>query len=589
MTSFIHGVGLCRLMRTLVLLGIVGMQTLHAQNRPLDRAVETWKKVVGVEEVSDDSSLIDDRREDDQPVADSTPLGIDINAVHLISDQSMASMSPGFGSEVIVIDPEIPAPDGLREIIEPFIGKPASMALLGDLGKEIVGAWRDSDYPLVDVYFPEQNITGGKVQIVVREALLGEKTAEGFVFSREDYLLGQLRVESGDRVNARVVEADIDWLNENPSRGVNLIYERGDEDGTTDIVLDVDEGRRLKGYAGFANTGISQTGENEFSIGASYGNAFQKEQIFGYNFTTDEDWEFLYAHSIFYQAFLPWRHTFGILGAYVESSSRVPGTVGVDGVSQQWSGQYRIPLQRPESLRAMRHYITFAFDYKTTDTDLLFGGSSFFGTEVAIGQFRGGYEFSIPDKLGFTRVSAELVVSPGNMYGGNDDVSFATSRPGSTADYVYGYAEIDRIFNLPNGFRLAFDAKLQATNDRLVSTEQLLAGGYNTVRGFDESIIQGDSGVVGSVELLSPEFDTGGPLNGMLTALAFYDYAAFEISDPIPGETSPSLQSAGLGLKLSLGELGYARASYGWALDAAGVDPAFIDDGKFHFGMTILY
>ncbi len=589
MKSASCGQYICCLSHILILFGLAAAQSLQGQNRPVDRAVENWKQLLGVDNAPETSSFEDRREEEDQDAPDTTPLGLDVVSIHLLSNQEKATMSPDSSGEAIVIDPEIPAPETLRSLIEPFIGKPASMALFADLGKEIVSAWRDSDYPLVDVYFPEQNITEGKIQIVVREALLGEKAVNGAVFSKESYLLEQTRVESGGRINARILEADIDWLNENPSRHVNLVYERGDEDGTTDVVLEVDEDKQLKAYAGFANTGLSQTGENEFSFGFSVGNPFEQEQAIGYNFTTDQDWEYLYAHSIFYQAFLPWRHTFGILGAYVESTAQGLAPLGIEGVSQQWTGQYRIPLGRPDFNRRWQHYFSFAFDYKSTDSDLLFGGSGFFGTEVAIGQFRGGYEFSVPDKLGYTRVAAELVYSPGNLYGSNNDLSFDTARMGSTSDYFYGYAELDRIFSLPGGFRLVVDARAQATGDRLVSTELILGGGYNTVRGFDESIIQGDSGVLGSVELVTPDLPVCRKYDGKWTGIAFYDFGAFSISNPIVSESSPSLQSVGLGLNLSMGERGYARAAYGWALEHHGVDPAFVTDGKFHFGLTITY
>ena len=68
-------------------------------------------------------------------------------------------MSAAPGSDPVVIDSELPAPEGLVARLTPFVGQPMSMKLLSEVGNEIVLAWRDSDYPLVDVYYPEQNIT----------------------------------------------------------------------------------------------------------------------------------------------------------------------------------------------------------------------------------------------------------------------------------------------------------------------------------------------------------------------------------------------------------------------------------------------
>ncbi len=561
---------------------------LSAQNRPIDRAIENWVNLLGVNEEGE--ATTEDRRETgDEPEADPTPLGMNLAAIHLLSQQEQATMSPSVGAERIVIDDEIPAPEALSAELEVYLGKPVSMALLSELSKTIVNAWRESEYPLVDVYFPEQNITEGKVQIVVREATLGEKRANGLVFSDEQYIVGQVRLEPGDRINARVLEGDIDWLNENPFRQVNLVYERGEADATSDIVLEVSEDKQLRAYAGFANTGLTTTGENEFSFGATLGNPFKKEQIVGYNYTTDDQWKHLKAHSAFYQGFLPWRHTFGLLGAYVESDARQLGALGISGVSQQITARYEVPLGRPDFNRRWKHRCFLAFDYKGTDTDLLFGGANFFGTEIAIGQFRGGYEFSVPDDFGFTRVTAELILSPGNMYGNNNDGSFGTARVGSKADYFYAKARAERFFNLPAGFKLNLELTGQVTDARLASTEQILGGGYNTVRGFDESVIRGDSGIIGSVELAAPPLDLCDRLQDQWTPFAFFDAAGFRVNDALPGEASPSLSSAGLGLNCQLGEIGYARASYGWALSASGVSPALLTNGKFHFGVTLSY
>jgi hypothetical protein len=84
-------------------------------------------------------------------------------------------------------------------------------------------------------------------------------------------------VQPGDRINRRVVQADLDWLNENPVRQVNVIYQRGEEDGTSDIVIDTIEEKALTAYAGFANTGLDLTGEEEWSFGFNLANPWRRE------------------------------------------------------------------------------------------------------------------------------------------------------------------------------------------------------------------------------------------------------------------------------------------------------------------------
>jgi len=529
--------------------------------------------------------------------ADPTPLGPQVIEIVLLSHQNKATLSPKITHKGIDISAGLTAPSNVEEVVTPYLGQPISMLLLAELAKDIVNAWRKSDYPLVDVYFPEQNITQGKIQVVIREALLGKKAVEGAKYSNPDYLVQQVRIEPGDRINRRMVEADLDWLNENPIRRVDLIYQRGERDGTSDILLETREESPFTVYTGLANTGIPLTGENEFSFGANWANPFRTEQNIGYSHTTSLDWNSLEANSIFYQNFLPWRHELRVIGAYVTTDAAVavtPGTlVGVNGENIQTSVEYRVPLPRPGWNRKLRQSIQAAWDYKKINTDLLFGGINVFANAVEVFQFRFEYEGIIKHKNGRTRANIGMVLSPGNVLSNNDDASFATARTGSTSDYTYFFGDIERSFELPEGFVLKLGGNGQITDDRLTSTEQILGGGYASVRGFDENLIRADSGLIGNIELIFPSVSvlncpdkTGEDHWNLFT---FYDAALLHISSPTAGEVSPSLQSAGLGFTCRIGKMAMARASYGWNLETHGVPATRVDDGKFHFGLTVKY
>jgi len=569
----------------------IGLDSVVAQSRPLDKALDQMRNVIfGGERESTDAGIASDEREEETDVAtgDSTPFGVDLRSIHLISDQSKVTMNPTVGSVPVTIEEGLPAPIGLDAQLEFYVGEPMSMALLSTIQKDIVVAWRDSDYPLIDVYFPEQNISAGKLQIVVKESVLGEKSFEGAVISRENYLIENLRINEGDRISRRVVESDIDCLNENPIRQVSLIYERGDGDGTSDIQLQVEEKEPFSAYVGFSNTGVDFTGEEECSFGFAWMNPGKQEHLIGYHFATDMEWEDLQAHSLRYEAFLPWRHTLSILAAHVSSESETAAPLNASGLSKQLSVEYRVPLARPKFNRAWRHYLTFAFDYKSTDTDLLFGGLTFFGNDVEVGQFRGLYEVRVPDEKGITLMSVGLVGSPGDMFSNNDDTSFGIARLGSEADYWYAIAEFERLQQLPNDFTLRVDLQARGSGDRLPSTELLLAGGYATVRGFDESLARGDSGILSTVELITPDFSIFPNQDDTWNGFIFWDAAVLDISDAVVGEVSPSLQSLGLGLNTRVGDRGFARAAYGWAVEDHGL-PSGTSDGKFHFGLTLTY
>lgn len=584
-------------------LQILSLCSLFGQNRPLERAVETNELLrESAERSEEEEASSNEEQEQAIDAADPTPLGVALESIRLIAHQDRVEESPSFGGAGIQVESAINEPDNLRGILQSYLDRPLSMRLLAELSRDIIQAWRDNHYPLVDVYYPPQNITEGNIQIVVREAVLGEKSVEGARHSRSCYLLSQLRVVPGDRVNSEIVRKDLDWLNENPIRQVHLIYDRGDADGTSDMILEITEDNPLTFYGGLANTGLELTGENEWSFGVNWANPFQTEQAIGYHFTTDFDWESLESHSLIYQKYLPWRHIFQFLGAYVTSEANVPLApgfpIGVNGVSRQASFEYRIPLGRLETNQKYRHYLTAAFDYKSTNTDILFGGSSLFGNELEVGQFRVQYDGSFPDDLGYTSFTLGLTGSPGDLFDNNTDFNFDLARLGSTADYWYGFGELERTVNLPRNFLFRYRGLAQFTDGRLNSTEQLLGGGYRTVRGFDESLVRGDSGLISNFELISPSFSVASLRNGVgddeacdrWNSFWFYDAAILGVVDGNRFlETDSSLRSTGLGLTCRFGDCGFGRLSYGWALQSKGVAEEDQEDGKLHFGVSLRY
>ncbi len=568
-----------------------------AQSRLLDKARAQRAQVVPESpDPEAPRNEVATEEEKEEPEADSTPLGVDIASIRIIPHQDKADQSPAVGAEPIEIDPEISAPENLTAVLEPYLGQPVSMALLAKLAKEIIVAWRENDYPIVDVYYPEQNITGGKVQIVAREAVFGKVEVEGAKYSKPEYLEKNVRLDAGDRINRHILEADLDWLNENPIRQVNLIYDRGDEDGTSDIILQAIEEEPFTSYLGFGNTGIPLTGENEWSAGFNWANPFRTEQSIGYHFATDAEFETLQAHSLFYRNFLPWRHELRLLATSVNTNvfqddPAFPSELF--GESSQFTLEYRIPLPRVQKIKGLKHSIVTGIDYKTTNTDLLFGGLNALDSSLVVFQFRAQYEAEWPDAFGYTRWSAGASIAPGNVVHGNDDLRFDQLREGASADYVYGYGELERAVKLPAGFQFMFRGTGQLTNERLNSSEQLLAGGYLTVRGFDENYVRGDSGGIISTELISPSFNLLGnsapELKDQWNVFGFYDAAHLDISNPLPTELNMDLQSAGIGVTCRISKSAFLRASYGWVVDTNGIIDDELADGRAHFGVTMRY
>ncbi len=528
--------------------------------------------------------------ETDKAAGDAKPLGVKLKALHLISKPAKSIHKDL--SQVLVVDPALHLPAGLADSLQQeFMGQPLSMAVLNRMVKKINKAYQATDFPLVDAYLPQQDITRGHVQVIVREGVMGEVKVEGAKRSNPAYMARQVRVKPGERIDTRQISSDVAWLNENPIRNVNVIYERGKKDGTSDVVLKTTENNPVKAYIGYANSGLRSTGLNQISGGISLMQMFGTEQSLNYNFTGNQELDRLKAHALVWDIPLPWRHRLQLLGVHVDSatqSGQAGGLLGVHGRNRQLSAAYTIPLASAWS--KVQHKTTIALDYKSTTSDILFGGQSFSQNTAEVFQFRVGYNLQVNDSLGYTRFGISAIHSPGNVLGHNNYAAFDSLRAASQAKYWYAKAELDRLIRLPMGFSAVAHAAGQYSNTRLLPTEQVLAGGYQTVRGFDESSARGDRGIVANLELNLPmiHFTTwGGKKVDNLNTFVFYDFAYLESVGAFASEPNLNLQSSGVGLRYNLSSNLDVRLAYGWNLRSTGLVSA--PAGRLHFGMNMKY
>lgn len=518
------------------------------------------------------------------------PLGVNLKGLHLVSSQTKVSKKALSGT--FAADPALHLPAQLPAALQQeFLGQPLSMALLNRVVKAINKAYQATDFPLVDAYLPQQDITSGHVQIVVREGVLGEVKVEGAKRSDPFYMIRQIRVKPGERIDTAKISGDVAWLNENPIRNVNVVYERGKKEGTSDIVLQTKESHPVRGYIGYANSGLRSTGLNQISGGLSWYQMLGTEQSLSYNFTGNQELDHLKAHALVWDIPLAWRHRLQLLGVYVDSSTQSgqsAGMVGVNGKNRQLSAAYTIPLASAWS--KLQHKTTLALDYKSTTSDILFGGQTFSQNTAEVFQFRAGYNATVTDRLGYTRFGISAIYSPGNVLGHNNYAAFDSLRAASQAKYWYAKAELDRLIRLPLGFSALLHTAGQYSNTRLLPTEQMLAGGYQTVRGFNESSVRGDRGIIANMELNLPMLHLAkiaGKHADNLNTFVFYDFAYLESVGDFASEPNVNLQSAGVGLRYSLNNNLDLRLAYGWNLRSTGLVSA--PSGRLHFGMNMKY
>ncbi|MDG2125028.1 MAG: ShlB/FhaC/HecB family hemolysin secretion/activation protein [Verrucomicrobiales bacterium] len=526
---------------------------------------------------ADESVLVDALR---GVVLLGSEVGVDVGGL-----RGVAGLAVGGGLE-------LPGKGALAVRLEGYFGEALSLASLGRLTREVVGHYRDEGRPVVDVVVVPQDVTSGVVQLVVVEGRRGEVVVRGNEHFSREMLLRQVRTGEGEVLAQEPLLEDLEWLNSNPFRHVNLVYTPGEEFGVTDIVLDVREARPWRLYAGLEDTGTEATGEELFVSGVSLGNVWGIDHVAGYQYTASADFERLGGHSLVYRLPLPWRHRLTFYGLYVttETSDSLVGVpLSTGGKSFQASLRYEVPLP---NVGEAEQVLRAGLDFKRTDNDLEFGGTSVFATTTDIFQVVLEHEVSLEDGSGETTLETRLVWSPGSVGGSNNDAAFQAMRAGADASYLYGWMGLEREQALPWGAELVARAGGQLSSSNLLATEQLYGGGYESVRGFDNYALRGDEGVLAGLELRAPGFSPLGLIGAEdaddeLVLLGFWDIGVMGSKQPLPGESSNvTLQGAGVGLRYRIGDRVSARLDYGWAVDDPGLGGA---SGRGYFGVSVSF
>jgi hemolysin activation/secretion protein len=502
-----------------------------------------------------------------------------LNGIRLIGSLKAldaAGAAPGVRSDVAFAAP-------VTASLQPFIGKPLTLRALAQIEGLVTLYYRSHHHPFVAVAVPRQDVSGGVIQIVITEYRAGKiRVLDNHWFSTRQ-IRGDIRLQSGETIDAARLEADLSWLNENPFRTVDLVVTPGAQVATTDLDFVVHDHLPLSVYAGYANDGSPATGVDRWKFGALWGDVLGSGQQLGYQFTASDDvfsnssgrgGPSFMAQALTATIQLPWRDRLQIFGDYEQDRPNVGPDFASTGHSAQVSLRYIVPLT---PVAHLAQQLSAGYDFKTTNNNLDFGGVAVSGQSSEIDQFPLAYQGTLKDPGGQTTVTDTLVLSPGGLTGRNTDAAFQpgvnqAGVAGASARYAYDRLDIERDTNLPRRFLWVVRLTDQFASGNLLPSEQLNIGGMDTVRGYNEQIVGGADGVVASTEVRTPTvaalFHGQRGWQDALQGDAFIDYGRVFNVRAIPGAPAAvTLASAGLGVRYAIGNHLNLRAEAGFPFD----------------------
>lgn len=456
--------------------------------------------------------------------------------------------------EYVVAGNSVLSAAAIEAAVLPFLGERKSLKDVEAARAALEKAYQDAGYLSVLVTIPEQAVDGGEVALQVVEAVVDRLKVAGAAYTLPSVIKAQVpELAEGQVPNFNRLQDQLKALNRGGDARVTPVLRAGRFPGTVEVQLDVDDQLPLHGSVELNNRQSANTTASRLAASLRYDNLWQLRHSIGISLqVAPERPSDAQVASLTYV--LPSGRANDVVSIYAVQSrsdfaslSSAPG-LGLLGNSDTVGLRYTLPMSS-----GAEGGQTFAvgLDRKNIRQTLKIQDGSTSNSPISYVPLVASFNASV---LGDSRSSAvDLGLSIGlrGLFG-NDDAKFAARRSGASARYIGLRAGVDHTENLG---RWALRGKLdgQLASGPLVASEQLVAGGAETVRGYLEGERAGDNGVRASIELRTPAFSPAGAASAWrVGGLVFIDVASLSTQQPVaPQVARHALRSTGLGLRVT--------------------------------------
>jgi hemolysin activation/secretion protein len=443
----------------------------------------------------------------------------------------------------------------------------------------------EQGYPTVLVNIPEQSAESGIIKLQVIES----RTGTTWISDNRHYSTARIldRVPSlapGTILHVPDVQRDLNRINRTADLKVMPSMNPGKELGVVDVELKADEKLPLHGSLEISNRAGNNTSELRLNAGIHYDNLWDLDHSISFQYqTSPQEPSEVEVFSGSYMLPTPWNpdHTLVAYGVLSNSETAFGEGFKTQGKGKIIGTRYIVPLTPYEDYN---HNMVAGFDYKKFDETTGSVGSSTGNTNAPVEYFPFSlaYNGSLPDTGGLTLWNAGLNMSFRGAV--TRQQNMANKRFKAKGNYLDVLLGMERRQKLPAGTGLTFKLDGQLSDQPLISNEQYTAGGMESVRGYKESEVSGDSALHGVTELsapdLAPLFKLGEGFQ--IIPYTFFDFALLWVNDPQPSQESMlNLQGTGLGVRATL--FRNLEFQLDWGVALAETTYVAYGDSRVHF------
>ena len=390
----------------------------------------------------------------------------------------------------------------VEEAIYPFLGPNKTSDDVEKARAALEKAYHDKGFQAVSVSVPEQNAQRKVITLKVSELTVGRlRVKNSRYFDLDTIKKRAASLKEGTVPNFNDVTKDIVALNQWPDRRVTPALRAGVTPGTVDVDLNVEDTAPIHGSAEINNRQSPSTAPIRFVGTVHYDNLWQEGHSLSFTYQVapqrPEDAE---VFSASYLARIPNVEWLSVLAYGVKSDSSVATVGGTNIVGPGEIVGARAVMTLPPRDNFF-HTLSIGADFKHFDQTVRLGSDGF-SSPVTYYPLVASYGATFQGEKFTTQFNAAITYNTRPV--SSDWSAFDAKRYKASPSFTHFNADVSHTQELPEGFQLFGKVQGQLADGPLVSSEQFSVGGLDTVRGYLESEVLGDSGVVGTVEMRTP-------------------------------------------------------------------------------------
>lgn len=541
-----HSLTLASLTFTLLLSGASSAYAQLGQSLPDSSTINSTQQVTGQYTQGNQSQkdVLDEEAEDDTEA--------DIDTAGEESDTDSETSDAGEAVSFVLEELEVRGVftlDGslLEEQISSWVGKRVTYNDLLLIAADITKVYKQNGYVTSRAYIPPQEIENGIAIVEVVEGKIDDIEITGNKYVSNKFIQKRLNQESGDVLHIGMLEEDLVTLkNSSLFKNVHATLKAGNEPGTSDVVLDMQDKFPISVSLGVDNFGRSNIGIYRPSLTVTHNNltghgdqlltnvtlaSRTRSIVSQYNYPLNtKGWTLggMYAYSkvLINQNNKPINditgrtHRFQLNTNFPiykskDESLNVNGNVSAYLVDSMVYLDIDKQYQRPFSLRTNP---VSPVDLGGRSIKSIFHVRGIRDQEnAAVRGVTSGITAVKQDKLGRTILQSTMTNGL-DLFGGNQS-------------FIKFNGDVTRIQDLTHGVIGVFKAQGQWTPNRLPGMEQMQLGGANTIRGYNEGLLTGDKGYMLSAEVRYPIKWGPSWFKNKFQGLAFVDHGRLFITN----------------------------------------------------------